>query len=138
MLTYNLDERGDAPLYQYLYRRIRDDILSGVLSTGERLPSKRALAEHLHVSVVTVEGAYGQLEAEGYVYTRPKRGVYVDRVEQRPPASAGTLDGQKSISGGGNTSHDGLKPSPTGRNSPWRLDLGSNRTDPALFPASAW
>ena len=72
MLTYHLDERGDAPLYQYLYRRIRDDILSGVLSTGEKLPSKRSLADHLHVSVVTVEGAYSQLEAEGSQLNTPR------------------------------------------------------------------
>ena len=65
MLTYPMEERGDLPLYEYLYRRIREDILSGKLTAGERLPSKRALAEHLHLSVITVEGAYAQLEAEG-------------------------------------------------------------------------
>lgn len=74
MLTYPMEERGGLPLYEYLYRRIRADILSGALAAGERLPSKRALAEHLHLSVITVEAAYQQLEAEGYVYTRPKRG----------------------------------------------------------------
>ena len=57
MLTYSLEERGGLPLYEYLYRCIRADILSGVLHVGERLPSKRALAEHLGVSVITVEGA---------------------------------------------------------------------------------
>ena len=55
MLTYPMEERGDLPLYEYLYRRIREDILSGKLTAGERLPSKRALAEHLHLSVITVE-----------------------------------------------------------------------------------
>ena len=73
MLTYSLEDRGGLSLYEYLYRRIRADILDGTLATGERLPSKRALAEHLHISVITVEGAYQQLEAEGYVYTLPKR-----------------------------------------------------------------
>ena len=65
MLTYDLEARGGLALYDYLYRCIRDDILSGALAAGERLPSKRALAEHLRVSVITVEGAYRQLEAEG-------------------------------------------------------------------------
>ena len=55
MLTYPMEERGSLPLYEYLCRRIRADILSGALPTGTRLPSKRALAEHLRVSVVTVE-----------------------------------------------------------------------------------
>ena len=75
MRTYALENRGRAPLYEYLYRCIRGDILDGTLTAGERLPSKRALAEHLHISVMTVEGAYQQLEAEGYVYTQPKRGL---------------------------------------------------------------
>ena len=77
MLTYPMEERGSLPLYEYLCRRIRADILSGALPAGTRLPSKRALAEHLRVSVVTVEGAYSQLEAEGYLQAQPKRGFFV-------------------------------------------------------------
>ena len=57
MLTYAMEERGDLPLYEYLYRCIRADILSGTLSPGTRLPSKRSLAEHLHLSVITVENS---------------------------------------------------------------------------------
>ena len=45
MLTYPMEERGSLPLYEYLCRRIRADILSGALPAGTRLPSKRALAE---------------------------------------------------------------------------------------------
>ena len=86
MRTYALEDRGSTPLYEYLYRCIREDILAGALAAGERLPSKRALAEHLHISVMTVEGAYQQLEAEGYVYTRPKRGFFVAEVERPRPA----------------------------------------------------
>ena len=66
MLTYELKKSPGVPLYEALYRCIRGDILSGALRPGEKLPSKRALAEHLRVSVVTVECAYSQLEAEGY------------------------------------------------------------------------
>ena len=91
MLTYSMEERGSLPLYEYLYRCIRGDILSGTLAAGERLPSKRRLAEHLQLSVITVEGAYQQLEAEGYVYTQPKRGFFVAPVERlaaAPPAPA--------------------------------------------------
>ena len=84
MLTYAMEDRGGLPLYEYLYRCIRRDILSGALAAGERLPSKRALAEHLRLSVITVEGAYSQLEAEGYVYTRPKQGFFVCPVQQVP------------------------------------------------------
>ena len=66
MLTYDLEARGGLSLYEYLYRRIRDDILSGALAAGERLPSKRALAEHLRVSVITVEGAYSWRRRAGW------------------------------------------------------------------------
>ena len=90
MLTYPLEERGSLPLYEYLCRCIRSDILSGALPAGARLPSKRALAEHLHVSVITVESAYSQLEAEGYLQALPKRGFFVAAVEQTPPAVRGT------------------------------------------------
>ena len=55
MRTYALENRGRAPLYEYLYRCIRGDILDGTLTAGERLPSKRALAEHLHISVNTAK-----------------------------------------------------------------------------------
>ena len=121
MRTYTLENRGAAPLYEYLYRCIREDILDGTLAAGERLPSKRALAEHLHISVMTVEGAYQQLEAEGYVYTRPKRGFFVAEVERPRPAAAP------------------VPPLPEVREAPaWRLDLKSNRVDVSRFPVATW
>ena len=67
MLDYNLENRGEKSLYDYLYQRIRNDITSGAIGAGDRLPSKRVFAQHLGVSVVTVEAAYAQLVAEGYV-----------------------------------------------------------------------
>lgn len=121
MRTYTLENRGAAPLYEYLYRCIREDILDGTLAAGERLPSKRALAEHLHISVMTVEGAYQQLEAEGYVYTRPKQGFFVAAVERPRPAAAP------------------VPPLPEVREAPaWRLDLKSNRVDVSRFPVATW
>ena len=84
MLTYDLESRGNLARYDYLYRCIREDILSGRLSAGEKLPSKRALAAHLNTAVVTVETAYAQLEAEGYLRAQEKRGYFVCPVEVRP------------------------------------------------------
>ncbi len=81
MLTYDLDRRGSLARYDYLYRCIREDILTGRLAAGEKLPSKRTLASHLQTAVVTVENAYAQLIAEGYVYAREKRGYFVAAVE---------------------------------------------------------
>ncbi len=83
MLDYDLGSRGEKPLYEYLYQRIRDDIVSGAIGAEERLPSKRALADHLGVSVVTVEGAYAQLVAEGYVRSRPRSGYFSARLPQQ-------------------------------------------------------
>ena len=78
MLTYELKKAPGVPLYEALYRCIRADILSGKLSAGEKLPSKRALAAHLEVSKVTVEGAYSQLLAEGYLRAEEKVGYFVE------------------------------------------------------------
>lgn len=80
MLTYSFENRNQCSLYEYLYQQIRQDILTHRLSPDEKLPSKRALAEHLNISTITVENAYGQLLAEGYIYSRPKSGYYVSDI----------------------------------------------------------
>ncbi len=77
MLTYSFEERQKETLYEFLYKKIKEDILSGKLRADEKLPSKRALAKHLGISTITVENAYGQLNAEGYIYSRAKSGFYV-------------------------------------------------------------
>ena len=122
MLTYDMEARGALPRYEYIYRCIRRDILSGELASGEKLPGKRALAEHLGVSVITVGAAYDQLEAEGCVEAVPRRGFFVsESVSSPPPAAAGGEGGP------GRESVD-----------EWRLDLRSGRVDPALFPVGVW
>ncbi len=82
MLTYHLEERGNLPLYEYLYQCIRQDILNGHLKTNEKLPSKRSLAKHLNISVVTIETAYAQLQIEGYIYSVEKSGFYVSDIRE--------------------------------------------------------
>ena len=84
MLTYDLSQRGDESLYEYLYLCIRVDIENGSIPAGRRLPSKRALAKHLGVSLITVEGAYSQLVAEGYVRAEARRGYYACELEVGP------------------------------------------------------
>ena len=82
MLDYNLDDRGPLSLYEYIYQRIREDIVDGSIAADEHLPSKRALADHLGTSVITIENAYSQLVAEGYVYSRPRRGFYASALPE--------------------------------------------------------
>lgn len=88
MLTYSFENKGRDSLYEYLYKQIKDDIVNGVLSPDEKLPSKRSLAKHLSVSTITVENAYSQLCAEGYLYSVAKSGFYVSDISSRKPLSA--------------------------------------------------
>lgn len=77
---YNYDLSGKNKYYT-LYSLIRDDILRGRIKYGERLPSKRAFAEELGVSAVTVQLAYEQLLAEGYVRSKERSGFFAEKVE---------------------------------------------------------
>ena len=74
MLTYNFEKKGKQSLYEYLYHCIKEDILSGKIKSGEKLPSKREMAKNHNISVITVENAYAQLIVEGYMlFTGEKR-----------------------------------------------------------------
>ena len=81
MLTYAIDKRDEKSKYQYLYSAIKGDILSGTLKKNEKLPSKRSLAEHLGVSLITVETAYQMLKDEGYIESRERSGYYVTELK---------------------------------------------------------
>ena len=75
MLTYTFENK--TPLYESLYKQIKEDIHNGKLKPHEKLPSKRTFAKHLNISTITIENAYAQLMAEGYIYSKPKSGFYV-------------------------------------------------------------
>ena len=90
MLTYELKKSSGVPLYEALYRCIRGDILSGKLAADTKLPSKRALAENLEISKITVETAYGQLLEEGYIRSAEKKGYFVEPILQNRPAPVPT------------------------------------------------
>ena len=96
MLTYELKKTPGVPLYEALYRCIRADILSGALAPGQKLPSKRALAENLEVSKITVEAAYNQLLSEGYIRSQEKVGYFVEAVERHAPAPV-SAEGQAEL-----------------------------------------
>lgn len=87
MLTYDLQKPDQGPKYYALYRFIREDIAAGAIRPGEKLPSKRMLAAHLGVSVITVENAYRILVDEGYVQGRERSGYFV-RAVGAPGAAA--------------------------------------------------
>lgn len=77
MLTFSLEADSSVPLYEQLYLHIRQAIVDDTLTTGTKLPSKRKLGDFLDVSQTTVELAYAQLLAEGYVESLPRKGFYV-------------------------------------------------------------
>ena len=81
MLTFDLNSKNHIPLYEQLYKYIKNELETGKISAGEKLPSKRELASHLKISIVTVETAYAQLAAEGYITPRPGSGFYAESVQ---------------------------------------------------------
>ena len=83
MITPILDPGKKEPLYEQLYEFIKEEIRSGRLGEGEKLPSKRTLAAYLRVSRSTVESAYSQLADEGYIRARERSGFYVRQAERK-------------------------------------------------------
>ena len=76
-LSLSIDATDSVPLYQQLATQLRQLIGSGRISTGERLPSSRRLAQLLAISRTSTLNAYDQLIAEGLLVTRPALGIYV-------------------------------------------------------------
>ena len=67
------------PIYQQIYDQVKNAILSGELREGDMLPSIRALAKDLHISVITTKRAYEELEQGGYIYTAAGKGCFVSQ-----------------------------------------------------------
>ncbi len=65
------------PIYEQIYVQIKSQIVSGILKPGEALPSIRALAKDLKISVITTKRAYDELEAQGLIYTMAGKGCFV-------------------------------------------------------------
>lgn len=80
-LTIELNVNSDVPLYEQIYGYIKEQIKSGMLVKGTRIPSGRVLSSYLEVSRSTVIMAYEQLISEGYIESRPGSGYYVADIE---------------------------------------------------------
>jgi len=81
IITIHLNKNAVEPLYEQLYQYIKSEILNGYLSNGTKLPSKRQLSSHLECSQNTIQNAYDQLIAEGYITSKPRSGFYVCELE---------------------------------------------------------
>lgn len=106
MLDYNLEQRGEASLYEYVYQQIRDDIVAGRIAAWEHLPSKRAFASHLGISVITIENAYSQLLAEGYICSKPRRGYYVCELPEAPVLASAETEFDRDSAAARSNAHD--------------------------------
>lgn len=68
---------ANQPIYEQIYTQLKAQIIAGALTPGEALPSIRALAKDLKISVITTKRAYDELEAEGFLYTVAGKGCFV-------------------------------------------------------------
>lgn len=139
MLTYDLDQRGDSSLYEYLYRCIKLDILEGVLAAGSRLPSKRKFAKHHQISLKTVENTYEQLLTEGYIYSEEKRGYFVSPLETDTGARQARHQSHLPFSVYGSEADSPAQaPHTAGTKAAFFADFTSNQTAAEKFPYDTW
>lgn len=120
-----LEQKSGKTLYEQIYEHIREEIRKGNLLQGERLPSARFLSDYLQVSRTTVDMAYGQLVAEGYLIAKPKSGYFVGDVRELcntgmadQPVEAESLQREE-------------KPE-------WRYDFSPTAIDMSRFPYATW
>lgn len=124
MLSYSFENSDKTTLYEHLYNCIKKDIHDQVLQPGVKLPSKRTIATNLGVSVITVENAYEQLMAEGYIYSIPRKGFYVSDIQpiyhNEPNGNTLNIDSEEITE------------------KKYFADFTSNQTDSDYFPFSTW
>lgn len=119
-LTLSL-RRGKTPLYLQLYNALQQQIRTGQLQAGERLPGKRRLAADLAVSVNTVDTAYGMLAAEGYIQSIPRSGFTVCKLLNVTSRAKSPIE-----------------PPAAAPAAPFLYDFTTSSIDTALFPFKTW
>lgn len=119
-VVIQLDPHRKQPLYEQLYAYFSSAIRSGALQAGEKLPSKRRLAQDTGLSVSTVETAYAMLTAEGYLQAKPRSGFRVAQLSALTHAPVSSF------------AH--AQPACPPRD----YDFSTGSVDTALFPFAAW
>ena len=122
ILTINLNSKSNVPQYIQIYNFIKEEIQVGRLESNSKLPSKRKLSKHLGVSQNTIEAAYEQLKAEGYIISIPKKGYFVSK-----------LQGVVNINTVKENKREKLKVK-----KPCKYEFYSSRVDLESFPYSIW
>ncbi len=123
-ITFKFDPESSTPLYEQLYKHVKIKITNGNYPCDAKLPSKRRLSAHIQCSLNTVQNAYGQLAAEGYITARQRSGYYVSR-----------LDGiiNINISSGSAASRDDAA-----SETEYRYDFSHHGIDQEGFPFAIW
>ncbi|MDV6379423.1 PLP-dependent aminotransferase family protein [Sporosarcina sp. GW1-11] len=123
MIFIELQKNIHTPLYQQIYNQIKQDITDGKFPVGMKLPSKRQLEDLLSVSQTTIEMAYDQLTAEGFIAAEPRKGYFVQAIEElayvQPTKSTIPITEKRDIE----TIH---------------YDFSANTVDTEHFPFIAW
>lgn len=119
LTNLKLDQQAETPLYTQIIEAIKNQLYHDQIAAGDRLPSVRKLAAALQISRTTVESAYNQLVADGYLQNEPKRGYF-----------AAALAGLRQHSDAPVT--QSIEPPAV------RYNFANNYIDPAAFPAELW
>lgn len=124
-ITPILDHSRGEALYIQLYKHFKQEIQAGKIEVGERLPSKRKLSVHLGISQHTIETAYQQLNAEGYVESKPRKGIFVKELNQDLfPAITPVISKNKGIT--------------KSENEQYKVDFSHGKIALEYFPYSTW
>lgn len=122
--VFALDNTVNEPLYFQLYKYIKGEIRASRILSGEKLPSKRSVSFSLKISVNTVESAYNQLEAEGYIYSKDRSGFYVSQLD--------------SIENFGETSVIFVKDDEEPTDTNYLYSFDTSNVDTQFFPYATW
>ncbi|MFC4323107.1 MocR-like pyridoxine biosynthesis transcription factor PdxR [Litchfieldia salsa] len=123
-ITPVLDSKNDKPLYIQLANYIKQEILSGRIKPKDKLPSKRRLSNYLSISLNTIQSAYDQLCAEGYLESKPRKGLYVTHFDRDINLNQPTL--VKS------------EPQQKSAETKVKIDFNSGKVDLEHFPYAIW
>ena len=131
MITVDFSKNKDIGLCEQLYNTIKTQIMNTTLKPDSKLPSKRTLASHLGISVITVQNAYAQLISEGYIYSIEKKGFYVTDFSDFNIKSHNYNSAQ-------GTKTQATQPTQSPQAPEFFTDFRSNSTNAQKFPFTLW
>ena len=96
----HLDYRDAKPIYTQIMENLKNQMVSGILQPGDKLPSVREMAQTLSINPNTIQRAYRELETAGFIQTLPGKGCFVCHSNDKPDWSALDKAVNQLLSGG--------------------------------------